>query len=130
MTDIVDDTLKFWRRHPFVWGAADCLLSIGDYIAARGGHDVSALFRGTYDSEAGAMAHIERYGGVEGLIDLTGLVRIDPADAKRGDVMVLDTGDVMVGALCTGSGVAARVDRGVVEVSRRLVTTPYAWRVP
>lgn len=130
MTDIIDSTLYLWRSTPFVWGEADCLLSVGDYIAARGGYDVTGLFRGTYGDEAGAMAYVGRYGGVEGLIDLAGVPRVpDDREAVRGDVVALDTGGVIVGALCTGPGIAARLERGVIEVDRRFVRIAGAWEV-
>lgn len=126
--DHVDATLKLWRSTPFEWGERDCMLSIGDYIASRGGLDVTGLFRGTYDTQAGAMAHVEAYGGLAGLIDLTGLPRTD--DPQRGDVVILDTGYKQVGALCTGDGIAARLERGVIEVSVDFVDIVEAWKVP
>jgi hypothetical protein len=130
--DIVEQTLKQWRQTRFGYGTADCLLSIGDYIASRGGVDVSARFRGTYKTADQAMALVAAHGGPQGLIDITGLPRIDPTDAIRGDVVVVDTGtgdDGHVGALCTGLGVAARLERGVIEVNRRLVMITHAWKV-
>lgn len=128
MTDRIDSTLREWRSTPFVWGDRDCLLSVGDYIARCGGKDVTGLFRGTYDDETGAMAHVERYGGVCGLIDLTGIPRT--ASPVRGDAVALDTGaGVIVGALCTGDGIAARLERGVIEINRRFVSLAGAWEV-
>jgi hypothetical protein len=128
IVDQIDRTLAIWRASRFMWGHADCLLSIGDYIAARDGlWNVADGFRGTYDSEAGAQRWLRLYGGVSGIIGLCGLQPIEPADAIRGDVVVLDTGDASVGALCTGPGVAARLERGVVEVNRRLVPITHAW---
>lgn len=137
MTDHVDETLRLWRSAPFTWGGTvphvpgrgDCLLSIGDYIAARGGVDVSECFRGTYSTEAGAIAHLEAHGGPVGLVDLTGLPHTDaPA---RGDVVVIDTGEgVHIGALCTGPGIAARLERGVIEISLRFAVIVQGWKVP
>lgn len=121
--DLVDRTLAEWRRGGHVWGQSDCLLSIGDYIAAAGYTDVSSGFRGTYGTEAGAQAHIDANGGCEGLIDLTGLPRTD--DPQRGDVVLVQG----IGALCTGGGYAMRLERGVVEVNRRFVTPTAAWKI-
>ena len=123
MTDLVDQTLATWRRGGHVWGQTDCLLSIGDYLAAAGHKDVPAQFRGTYDSEAGAQAVIDANGGCDGLIDMTGASRTD--DPQRGDVALVQG----VGALCTGDGFAMRLERGVVEVSRRFVCVEAAWKV-
>lgn len=121
--DLVDQTLATWRRGGHVWGASDCMLSIGDYLAVAGYKDVTGLFRGTYDTEAGAAAHVDAHGGCEGLIDMTGVPRTD--DPQRGDVAVVQD----VGALCTGPGFALRLDRGVIEVDRRFVTFSAAWKV-
>lgn len=137
MIDIVDDTLRLWRSSPFVWGGVlphraghgDCMLSIGEYIAARGGRDVTGMFRGQYGDEAGALAQMALHGGATGLVDMTGLNRT--ADPARGDVVVIDTGtETLIGALCTGSAIAARLERGVIEVHRRFVTVVQAWEIP
>jgi hypothetical protein len=104
------------------------LLTIGDYIAAQGGRDVSSRFRGLYDTEAGALAMKDAYGGAVGLVDMTGLPHTD--DMQRGDVCVVDTGEIHVGALCTGPGVVMRIERGVIEVERRFVRIVQAWKVP
>jgi len=128
MTDHVDATLKLWRSTPFQYGDSDCMLSIGDYLASRDVLDVTGRFRGTYDDEAGALAHVAACGGVCGLINLTGLAHTDgPA---RGDVVCLFTGEFEVGAICTGDMIAARLERGVIEVDMRLVTIVQSWKVP
>jgi hypothetical protein len=134
--DAVDRTLALWRSTPFTWGGVlphrpgygDCLLSIGEYLANQGASDVTERFRGTYSDEAGALAHVATAGGCAALIDLTGLPRTHTP--LRGDVVVLDTGDGLeVGALCTGDGIAARLARGVIEVDKRFLRIPHAWRV-
>lgn len=131
MTDIVDQTLKRWRQTPFEYGAADCLLSVGDYAVSRGAPDALARFRGTYDTEDEALHHMATNGGPSGLLDRFGLLRIDPANAGRGDIVVIKPGsnDAGVGGICTGEGVALRTERGVIEVSRRFVTIVHAWKV-
>ncbi len=131
MTDLVDTTLRLWRQSPFVYGASDCLLSLGDYLVQMGAPDAGAMFRGTYDDEAGAMAHVDAYGGPDKLLDLFGFPRCDPATAERGDVVVLDPcdGGASLGALIVGDCVAARLERGVIEVRRRFVTLTHAWKV-
>lgn len=129
MIDLVDRTLKAWRQSSFVFGQSDCLLSVGDYIAAAGGLDVANRFRGTYDDEAGALALLAAHGGHAGLIGMTGLPEIDPSAACRGDVLVIDTGSDRIAALCTGQGVAGRAPKSVFEVSRRFVVILNAWKV-
>lgn len=123
--DHVAVTLRLWRSTPFIYGSADCLLSIGDYIARRGGRDVSSLFRGRYDDEAGALAQMKRYGGATGLIDLTGVPRTGAP--VRGDVVALEIDGTMIGALHTGDMIAARLERGVIEITPRFVNVVAAW---
>jgi hypothetical protein len=131
MIDQVDHTLKLWRQSLFQWGKTDCMLSLSDYLHRCGGPDIAAQFRGTYDDEAGAMAHIKRCGGVEGIIAMAGLEEIDPNEAERGDIVVLNPGgsQIGLGAIITGPCVAARTERSVVEISRRFVNLTHAWRI-
>ena len=128
---MIEQTLKLWRQSAFVYGETDCLLSVGDYIALCGGPDVPARFRGTYDDAAGAMRHVAAHGGPEAIIRLCGMVEIDPADAQRGDIVIMDPGggQMVLGGICTGPGVAARAERGVIEVDRRFVTLTHAWSI-
>lgn len=130
--DIVDQTLRMWRQIPFVWGEHDCMLSIGDYIAQRGGVDVTGRFRGTYESASGAARHMRRCGGVSGLIGLTGIAETGGRPI-RGDVVALRAPDCLggqVGAICTGEGIAARLERGVGEIELRLAILAGVWRCP
>lgn len=130
MIDIVDHTLRLWRSTPFIWGDSDCMLSIGDYVALRGAVDVTARFRGTYADEAGALAHMDACGGMAGFAAQAGLTPV--AAPCRGDVVALAPGgdERHVGALCTGDGIAARLERGVIEVNARLVRILGAWACP
>lgn len=123
MTDLLDRTLREWRQGAHVWGQSDCLLSVGDYMHAAGWLDIPSRFRGTYDTEQGAIDHINANGGCEGLIDLTGAPRTD--DPQRGDVALVQG----IGALCTGDAFVLRLERGTVEVLRRLVSFDAAWKV-
>jgi hypothetical protein len=130
--DIVDETLRRWRQKPFKWGQDDCMLSVGDYIALRGGLDVTGRYRGTYSTVTGAMRHVRRAGGIPALIDLTGIPAVT-GEPQRGDVVALCARDCegdMIGAICTGSGIAARMVDGVAEVETRLVRLAGVWRCP
>lgn len=129
MMDIVDHTLKRWRQTPFVYGQNDCLLSIADYAAECGYLDVTPRFRGTYDDEAGARAVIEANGGQAALVDLIGMARCQVEDIKRGDVVLWNTGDDLIGAICTGDGIVGRSARTTFELSRRFVSVDTAWKV-
>lgn len=132
MTDAVDETLKIWRSTPFVWGDSDCMLSIGDYIARIGGEDGTGLFRGKYETQEQALAHMHHFGGVGGLVALAGAVPVD-GPPERGDIVALPTGDCddpQIGGICTGDMVAVRLERGVVEVLVRLIKIEGVFRCP
>lgn len=125
--DIVDETLREWRAGEFIWGQSDCMISIGRYLAALGARDVVPRFVGKYADETGALSMMASHGGVSGLVESTGAVSVDGAP-QRGDVLELLVGEEGIGALCTGNMVAARLDRGVVEVVLRFVKWRGVWR--
>lgn len=125
--DLIDLTLSAWRRSQFEWGKSDCLLSLADYLVARGCVDAGEGIRGTYATEQGAAAILAAYGGAAALIERTGLpVTGAPA---RGDIVLMHCGNDQIGALCTGRGVAARRERGTVEIDLRFVKLIRAWAV-
>lgn len=128
MKDHIDETLREWRSKPFRWGERDCLLSVADYVASRTGEDWGNVFRGTYDDERGARAHIEEYGGEKSLIDRSGL----PWTGKpqRGDILLIDFAGKVLAGLCTGEGAAVRLEIGVKEIELRFVKILCGWKVP
>ena len=79
----VEATVSLWRRTKFEWGKTDCILSVCDHVQAVTGIDPAAPWRGTYDSQDGAQAIHEAYGGVLALMDhgmaLAGLSRCEPS---------------------------------------------------
>jgi len=132
MSDIVDETLREWRRSAFVWGQSDCWLSIGKYLARTGHPDVTGQFIGRYDTQEGALAIMAEHGGAAGLMALAGAVESDEPPA-RGDVVevLYQQGDgqtCSIGGICTGDSVAVRLTRGMVEVRLRLVSYLRVWR--
>lgn len=54
-------------RTPFVWGVFDCLLFPADWRRLVDGVDPAERFRGTYDSERGALRILTTHGGFLGL---------------------------------------------------------------
>lgn len=129
MKDLVDHTLSHWRRTPFAYGAEDCMLSIGRYIAAAGGADITESFAGRYSTHGDALAAMAAAGGFAALVEEAGARRISDAP-RRGDVLglIYDSND-LIGALCTGDSAAVRLERGVAEVSLRFVQIEGVWRV-
>lgn len=136
--DAVDRTLKLWRSNPFTWGGCiphvpgvgDCMLSIGEHVAALGGMDLTGEYRGTYTDEAGAMARVAASGGAVAIFERFGLPEC-AGKPGRGAVALIDTGDGDgIGGLCTGDAVAMRLERGVIEVTLRFVRVIKAWQCP
>lgn len=128
--DAVDRTLKLWRSTLFEWGERDCMLSVGDHVASVGGVDITPEYRGTYATEAAALARVAADGGAVAIFTRFGLPDRLGAPA-RGDIGLIDTGDGDgIGALCTGDAVALRLERGVIEVTLRFVRVIKAWQCP
>lgn len=67
---VVERVARFQRFYagtigkPFVWGALDCSLAVGDWAVLNGHPDPAAHLRGTYDSEAACRALIAARGGL------------------------------------------------------------------
>ena len=126
MNYIVSKTLKKWRQSEFVWGSDDCLLSLADYLVDCGYEDFGAIFRGTYNDEAGAKRHIENWGGEVNLIYSTGLSFTEKP--VEGDIVLVEMNDPITG-LCTGERIAFRTERGVIEIEMRFLNLIHAWKV-
>lgn len=74
---------------PFVWGKADCCLTVADGLVSMGLPDPMAPYRGRYDSERAALRLFAQEGGLEAVVvarmaacgygpgDLAGLVETD-----------------------------------------------------
>ncbi len=140
--DIVDETMRAWRRTPHKYGENDCVLSAAEYFMKLGAADAMPPFAGTYGDNETAMMILAEYGGMERMMEFIGgtlidgelrigsdLHRLGPATPQRGDIigLVADL-DYVIPALCTGDGVAARLERGVIEVDLRFVQWRGVWR--
>lgn len=121
-----DKLLEYWRRTVFEWGWTDCMLSVADYIHACGGREIASQFRGTYSTREQALARMRAAGGAEALADATGLMRT--ASPGRGDVVVIDFAEGVAG-VHTGHSIAFRRERGVAEISHRLIPVKTGWKI-
>lgn len=129
MMDIVDHTLKEWRRTPFVYGQSDCMLSLAHYFIALGGEDITKKFVGRYNDETGARNVMSDAGGFAAIMADAGAIHVG-GHPKRGDMVCILTADGdEIGALCTGDMVAARLQRGVAEVPVKFARISGVWRV-
>lgn len=141
--DAVDETLREWRRHPHQYGVNDCVLSAAAYFVRIGALGEMPWFMGTYSNGGEAQELLAELGGMERVMTTIGGVLIDAeerqgkdiealgdAAPRRGDLIGLLTGEPYVlPALCTGDGmVAARLERGVIEIALRFVAWRGVWR--
>ena len=109
---------------PFAWGVADCAMLAFDAALAITGRDPAADLRGTYNCGHGALRILHRLGGLCGLMSKRFGSRIDWADGRDGDPVLLRAG------VCTGMGaghgaLGIRWQRDVVaQGADGLVTVP------
>lgn len=116
MTDLLE-IKRQWRKTEFVWGSADCIMSVCDYIFDQTGIDPAAPWRGSYSDEAGAEAICEQYGGALGLFR-TGmsLVGLNSAPRAAGRPVIARMMGKEIAGIDTGRRVMMRIDgRGVIE---------------
>ena len=117
------------RRTPFAWGAHDCALFSAAAVEAITGSDPLAAWRGAYATEAEAEAIL---GGVTMQAFLDGLYRawgarpIGPKLAGRGDVVVLDVGDMPTCGVHLGGSVAAPGAERLHFLPARLIRAAWA----
>lgn len=126
--------LRACRDTPFAWGRHDCCLFAAGAVIAMTGIDLMGEFRGRYRTPRGAIRALRRHGA--GTLEATmdgKLLAIEPAYAKRGDLVLANYGEGE-GALCVVLGrdaaaVGAEGDReGLVTIGR--AQWRRAWQVP
>ena len=116
-------------RH-FAWGEHDCALFACDCAAAMTGEDPGLSFRGRYKTARGAAGAIMRYGKVRGIEELalrTLGAPIEPAFARRGDVVLVDTDLGPALGVVTAAGAAFPGPDGLTFLP--ITEALKAWRV-
>lgn len=115
-------------RQPYAWGSHDCALFAADCVRAVIGIDLAEEFRGQYDSEDGARRLLASLG-CEGVADLAAryLSEIEPAEARRGDIVVMPGkfGDFL--AVVDGRTAVGPAARGLTHSPMSIALR--AWRV-
>lgn len=113
---------------PMEPGVCDCSLWVADWVLTRTGVDPMLSFRGTYRTEAGALATAMRNGGVavaaNNAFSDMGLKRTKAP--KSGDVGLIYTTEGLLPAICTDDGWAIKAADGVWIVETKPAT---AWEV-
>lgn len=126
--DLVDETLRDWRRHPHRYGENDCVLSAAAYFVALGAAEAMPWFSGTYADNDEAMTVLRDLGGMERAMEVIGGTPVE-GPPERGDFIgLIADADYVIPSLCTGDSVAARLERGVIEVRLRFVQWRGVWR--
>lgn len=120
-----------WCSEPFVWGRADCLLSLADIILAARGYDPAAQFRGRYQTRRGAYRVTREFGGPSGALAAMaydcGWNEINPARAKIGDIGTYVNGHASGGVIRDSFIWIGRTETGFAGVPTAQVER--AWRV-
>lgn len=126
--DLVDETLREWRRHPHQYGVNDCVLSAAAYFVSLGAAAAMPWFAGTYDDDVSAMAVLAQLGGMPCAMEIVGGTLVE-GEPRRGDFIGLRAdADYVIPSLCTGDSVAARLERGVIEIRLKFVRWQGVWR--
>ncbi|EHJ62832.1 DUF6950 family protein [Novosphingobium pentaromativorans] len=106
-------TLNAKRREP---GVHDCVTLPADWTVALGLPDPMAAWRGTYDTEEGALEIIEQAGSLESLF-AAGYASIGIEERydepREGDVAVLRVGEQEAGSIYTGRRWVFVGERGI-----------------
>lgn len=127
MTDLVS-YLRAASARPFVWGEHDCLLWLGEWVAAQRGSNPAQSFCGRYRTRLGAMRIVKRHGGMVELLDRTllplGFRRTE--ECEPGDIAVVAAPEGEMGAIVTGSFMALR---GVNSIFYRRLPVLAAWKI-
>lgn len=129
--DPTDATLSDWRRTPHAYGESDCVLAAAEHFIRLGARREMPYFAGTYHDHETAMEVLGRLGGMAQVMEIIGGMPTEDAPA-RGDIVGLLTGEdgYFIPALCTGDGLATKLERGVVEMRFGLVEWSGVWRAP
>lgn len=117
------------RRHhatPFAWGSSDCAVMCGDVIKAVRGYDVLDGFSWSSKmSAARALVDAGAHNAVE--FFTAGLVEIDPRRAMRGDLCMVESGDLLMSpAVMMGELAASKNEDGAVLVPRDMIVRAWA----
>ena len=111
---------------PFEWGVNDCCLWAADCVQAQTGADPAADLRGTYSDARGALALVQRLGGMRAIGDMTGSP-IPALMATHGDIGLVRHEDHDLLALCNCTHWLAVGPYGLVVLPLTLAV--HAWRV-
>jgi hypothetical protein len=111
---------------PFEWGRHDCCTWAADAVMALRGHDTLAPTRVPRLNARQGLRAMKAAGGPEA-ITRCGLQPIAPAQASRGDLVLLQQGRRQLLAVCNGADALAPGARGLESLPMRCALR--AWSV-
>lgn len=131
---VVTKHLQLWSSTPFVWGLADCGVSVANYVWEIVGVDPALGMRGMYNDRRGCYRWIKKtYGSVlQMAIDGFNTAHLPvTSDPKTGDVGVVKfelSRNLDVIAMCVGGGMwATRLVGGSMVAKPTMIKR--AWSV-
>lgn len=102
----------------FEWGTNDCCMFVFRVAEAITGIDYAKPYRG-YKTSKGAARRLLKYGGVEGVANNSFGESKKPLLAKRGDAVLVKSGDDLTLGICVGDKIAVVTETGLVLISMR-----------
>ena len=123
------EVLRERNGMPFEWGKNDCCSFAADAVRAQTGRDAMAGLRGLYWDEGSAAHILAAPGGLVRLVNtwLPGQPLPSVATARRGDLIMFDSGNGPALGICVGDKFAAVKPGGLGYFAMRHAIT--AWRV-
>lgn len=109
----------------FEWGTNDCCMFAVNCVKVITGIDHGKEYRG-YKTKVGAARRLLKYGGVEGIATKELGDPKPVKQAKRGDVVSVDQGDVFLG-IHLGDKIAAVSESGLIFLKTSVIKN--AWSV-
>lgn len=132
--ELLDVAIEAARHRPFAWGRQDCVTFAADCIWAVTGvdplaglgrwadrHQAWAVIRGAGCGQQSLQAAISR------IMAAHGWPTIDPGQAGRGDLCLVDGGKGRFAAICLGARLAAPGPKALAFVPTRRALA--AWRI-
>lgn len=125
--DALDAHVSARRDALFAWGAFDCITFAADWVRTARGVD-PLEDRRVWASARDAAQALAAAGGIRAAIESRMGPAVPGPMAQAGDVvLVRHSGDRLSAGVCTGTGVAAPSDSGLVFVA--ITEAEAAWRV-
>jgi len=118
------------RATPFAWGTQDCMMFAADAVLVLRDVDIMTQYRGAYQTEAEGDALLDRDGGMEAILataaQAAGLAERAPKLARRGDLVLVEHGNLLMAGIVIGTAVAVTGSDGLAFVPTRMITRAWA----